>query len=73
MIYKVEDSFVKAPEPEAENPGETPKSEELPEVKEFTPKRPAEKIPTEKAVPEVKDLKRLKEGANHSYEASAYA
>ena len=72
-IQEVGDSFMKAPLPEAGNPGETVKVEELPEVKEFTPKRPAEKIPAEKAAPEMKDLKRLKEGSNHSYEASAYA
>ncbi|SFN61804.1 polysaccharide deacetylase family protein [Proteiniclasticum ruminis] len=72
-LQEAGDSFVKAPLPEAGNPGEAPKSEELPEVKEFTPKRPAEKIPAEKTAPEVKDLKRLKEGSNHSYEASAYA
>lgn len=77
MLHEVRDTFVKAPEaevePEADNLGDTPESEVLPAVKEFTPKRPAEKITPEKAVPEVKDLKRLKEGSNHSYEASAYA
>lgn len=78
-IMDFQESFVKSPEPDKEQV-ETPVLGEgseigkgLPEVKEFTSIGKEEKISTEKAVPGEKDLSRMKEGYNHSYEASAYA
>lgn len=52
---------------------EAVKEEKLPEVRTFTPQRPLEKISPQKAAPEVKDLTKLKEGANYSYTAASYA